>query len=170
MDLPFGGGFELALCCDIIIASENASFGLPEPLVGAVALGGGLHRLPRQIGLKQAMGLILTSRRVSAAEGLRMGFVNEVVRFADLTPTVDEYCQDILKGAAARCRGFKNGCSARAGRKTHCKRHFNAQPDYPEFEKWKHSADAMEGITGFTGLLKNGNPIGPGNKSWPELF
>lgn len=67
--LALGGGFEVALACDIIIASDTASFGLPEPLVGAVALGGGLHRLARQIGLKQAMGLILTSRRVSADEG-----------------------------------------------------------------------------------------------------
>ena len=64
-----GGGFELALACDLIIATERSSFSLPEPLVGAVALGGGLHRLPRQIGMKQAMGLILTSRRVSAKEG-----------------------------------------------------------------------------------------------------
>ncbi len=50
--LALGGGFELALACDVIIAAESASFGLPEPLVGAVALGGGLHRLARQIPLK----------------------------------------------------------------------------------------------------------------------
>jgi crotonobetainyl-CoA hydratase len=48
--LALGGGFELALACDIIIAVESAGFGLPEPLVGAVALGGGVHRLARQIG------------------------------------------------------------------------------------------------------------------------
>ena len=143
-----GGGFELALCCDIIIASENASFGLPEPLVGAVALGGGLHRLPRQIGLKQAMGLILTSRRVSAAEGLRMGFVNEVVRFADLTPTVDEYCQDILKGAPLAVEASKM-VVRRGLAEDSLQTALQAQPDYPEFEKWKHSADAMEGITAF---------------------
>ena len=143
-----GGGFELALCCDIIIASENASFGLPEPLVGAVALGGGLHRLPRQIGLKQAMGLILTSRRVSAAEGLRMGFVNEVVSVADLAPTVDEYCQDILKGAPLAVEASKM-VVRRGLAEDSLQTALQAQPDYPEFEKWKHSADAMEGITAF---------------------
>src|SRR6202030_2752437 len=76
--LALGGGFEIALACDIILASETASFGLPEPLVGAVALGGGVHRLVRQIGVKPAMGMILASRRVSAAEGQALGFVNEI--------------------------------------------------------------------------------------------
>ena len=74
-----GGGFEIALACDLIIASENATFALPEPRVGLAALAGGLHRLPRQIGLKRAMGMILTARHVSAPEGLELGFVNEVV-------------------------------------------------------------------------------------------
>ena len=143
-----GGGFELALCCDIIIASENASFGLPEPLVGAVALGGGLHRLPRQIGLKQAMGLILTSRRVSAAEGLRMGFVNEVVTAVDLTKVVEGYCADILKGAPLAIEASK--MVARRGlAEDSLQTALSAQPDYPEFQKWKHSSDAMEGIRAF---------------------
>ncbi len=77
--LALGGGFEVALACDIIIAAESATFGLPEPLVGAMALGGGVHRLARQIGLKQAMGIILSSRRVSAQEGMQLGFVTDVV-------------------------------------------------------------------------------------------
>ena len=77
--LAMGGGFEIALACDLIIASENAFFALPEPLVGLAALAGGLQRLPRQIGLKQAMGMILTGRRVGAQEGKELGFVNEVV-------------------------------------------------------------------------------------------
>ena len=67
--VAMGGGFEIALACDLIIASETAVFALPEPRVGLAALAGGLHRLPRQIGLKRAMGMILTGRRVSATEG-----------------------------------------------------------------------------------------------------
>lgn len=82
--VAMGGGFEIALACDLIIASEGAVFALPEPKVGLAALAGGLHRLPRQIGLKQAMGMILTARRVSAAEGKELGFVNAVVPAADL--------------------------------------------------------------------------------------
>jgi crotonobetainyl-CoA hydratase len=77
--IAMGGGFEIALACDLIIAAENALFALPEPRVGLVAGAGGLHRLPRMIGQKQALGMILTGRRVSAAEGLQLGFVNEVV-------------------------------------------------------------------------------------------
>jgi len=77
--IAMGGGFEIALACDIIIAAERAVFALPEPRVGLAALAGGLHRLPREIGTKRAMGMILTGRRVSAAEGRELGFVNEVV-------------------------------------------------------------------------------------------
>src|SRR6202051_3400887 len=77
--VAMGGGFEVALACDLIIASENATFALPEPRVGLAALAGGLHRLPRQIGLKRAMGMILTARHVTAREGHELGFLNEVV-------------------------------------------------------------------------------------------
>ena len=77
--VAMGGGFEVALACDIIIAAENAVFALPEPRVGLMAGAGGVHRLPRQIPLKQAMGMILTGRRVAAREGKELGFVNEVV-------------------------------------------------------------------------------------------
>src|SRR5512134_2487775 len=84
--VAMGGGFEIALACDLIVASEDATFALPEPRVGLAALAGGVHRLPRQIGLKNAMGMILTGRRVPADEGLRLGFVNEVVAADDLMP------------------------------------------------------------------------------------
>jgi crotonobetainyl-CoA hydratase len=77
--VAMGGGFEIALACDLIIASEKAMFALPEPKVGLAALAGGLNRLPRQIGVKRALGMILTGRHVPAAEGKELGFVNEVV-------------------------------------------------------------------------------------------
>jgi crotonobetainyl-CoA hydratase len=82
--VAMGGGFEIALACDLIVASETAVFALPEPRVGLAALAGGLHRLPRAIGLKRAMGMILTARRVSAREGLELGFVNEVTTPGEL--------------------------------------------------------------------------------------
>ncbi len=77
--VAMGGGFEIALACDIIIAAENALFALPEPRVGLIAGAGGVHRLPRMIPQKQALGMILTGRRVPAREGKELGFVNEVV-------------------------------------------------------------------------------------------
>jgi enoyl-CoA hydratase/carnithine racemase len=82
--VAMGGGFEIALACDLIVASEVAVFALPEPRVGLAALAGGLHRLPRAIGVKRAMGMILTARRVGAAEGKELGFVYEVVPAAEL--------------------------------------------------------------------------------------
>ena len=77
--VAMGGGFEIALACDIIIAAENAIFALPEPRVGLIAGAGGVHRLPRMIPQKQAMGMMLTGRRVGAAEGFALGFVTEMV-------------------------------------------------------------------------------------------
>ncbi len=74
-----GGGFEIALSCDIIIAAEGARFALPEPRVGFAALASGMHRLPREVPLKKAMGMLLTGRTVYAPEGKEIGFVTEVV-------------------------------------------------------------------------------------------
>src|SRR5476649_799108 len=78
--MAMGGGFEIALACDIIIAEEGAVFALPEPRVGLAAIGGGMHRLPRKIGLARAMSLLLTGKRVTATEGKELGFVAEVAK------------------------------------------------------------------------------------------
>src|SRR5436190_761955 len=95
--VAMGGGFEIALACDLIIASENATFALPEPRVGLAALAGGVHRLPRQIGLKRAMGMILTARHVSAKEGLELGFVNEVVPAGEALAAAERWAETIAK-------------------------------------------------------------------------
>ena len=146
--LALGGGFEIALACDVIIAADTASFGLPEPLVGAVALGGGLHRLPRQIGLKQAMGLILSSRRVSAAEGLRLGFVNEVVPAEQLPAAVARWCGEILRGSPVSIRASKETVMRGLG-EPDVEAAMRAQPAYPEFAAWRDSEDAKEGSAAF---------------------
>lgn len=92
-----GGGFEIALACDLIIAADTARFGLPEPRVGLIAGAGGIHRLTRQIPLKQAMGMLLTGRLVSAEEGHRLGFVNEVVPAAELMAAAELWASEILE-------------------------------------------------------------------------
>ncbi len=92
-----GGGFEIALACDIVIAAHTARFGLPEPRVGLIAGAGGIHRLTRQIPLKPAMGMLLTGRLVSAHEGLRLGFVNEVVEPAELMTAAQRWADEILE-------------------------------------------------------------------------
>src|SRR5580693_5080892 len=93
--VAMGGGFEIALACDLIVAADTAFFALPEPRVGLAALAGGLHRLPRQIGLKRAMGMILTARRVSAREGYELGFVYEVVAPGDLMAAAQRLAETI---------------------------------------------------------------------------
>ena len=105
--VAMGGGFEVALACDLIVASENAVFALPEPKVGLAALAGGVHRLPRQIGLKRAMGMILTGRRVSAQEGLELGFVNEVVPQHELMAAARRWADQIVACAPLSVRASK---------------------------------------------------------------
>ncbi len=105
--VAMGGGFEIALACDLIIASETAKFALPEPKVGLAALAGGLHRLPRQIGLKRAMGMILTGRTVTAGEGERLGFVNAVAAPDKLMDTAREWAGMIMACSPMSVRGSK---------------------------------------------------------------
>jgi crotonobetainyl-CoA hydratase len=95
------------LACDIIIASENASFGLPEPTVGMIAGAGGVHYLPRAIPFHQAMGLLLTARRISAQEALQMGLVNQVVPFEQLMPTAESWAEKILACSPLAIRASK---------------------------------------------------------------
>ena len=102
-----GGGFEIALACDLIVAAENAVFALPEPRVGLAAGAGGLLRLPRQIPLKQAMGMVLTSRRVGAQEGLSLGFVNEVAPLGSALNQALKLADVILEGSPMSIRASK---------------------------------------------------------------
>jgi len=105
--VAMGGGFEIALACDLILAADTAKFALPEPKVGLAALAGGLHRLPRQIGLKRAMGMILTGRTVSAEEGERLGFVNAVVPADKLMDTAMIWAEMILACSPMSIRASK---------------------------------------------------------------
>ena len=106
--VAMGGGFEIALACDLIIASENARFALPEPKVGLAALAGGMHRLPRQIGMKRAMGMMLTGRTVEAQEGLSLGFVNEVVAHQDLMESAKKWAESIMECSPTSVRTTKD--------------------------------------------------------------
>src|SRR5690348_12967512 len=105
--IAMGGGFEIALACDLIIAADTAVFALPEPRVGLAALAGGLHRLPREIGLKKALGMILTGRRVTAAEGQALGFVNEVVKPGEAVNAAKKWAAQILECSPMSIRASK---------------------------------------------------------------
>lgn len=144
--IAMGGGFELALAADIIIAAENAVFALPEPLVGLAAMAGGLVRLPRQIPMKQAMGMILTGRRVSAEEGYRLGFVTEVVPEGQALTAARRWAANIEKCSPLSIRasievvrdGMRHASVADA---------INA--DYPAITRMRESEDFVEGPKAF---------------------
>ena len=95
--VALGGGLEMALACDIIVAADHARFGLPEPRVGLFAGAGGVHRLARQIPFKPAMGLLLTGRLFGAEEAWRLGLVNEVVPAAELLSAAERWAAEILE-------------------------------------------------------------------------
>jgi enoyl-CoA hydratase/carnithine racemase len=94
--ITYGGGLELALATDIIVAVEHAKFALPEPKIGLAALGGGIHRLLRQAPLKQAIAMMITGDSVTASEAQQLGFVNKVVSSEKLLETCFEYAEKIL--------------------------------------------------------------------------
>jgi enoyl-CoA hydratase/carnithine racemase len=92
-----GGGCELALACDMIVASETAEFGQPEITLGIIPGGGGTQRLARVVGKQRAMELVLTGRRIDAAEAERMGFVNVVVKKKEWLAAAMELAQRVAK-------------------------------------------------------------------------
>ena len=102
-----GGGFEMVLGCDIVVACDEASFGLPEPRVGRMPLDGGMTLLARQIPFRHAMGILLTGRRVKAGEALELGIVNEVVPRAKLDEAVAAWVADIVACAPLSLRAIK---------------------------------------------------------------
>ena len=105
--LALGGGFEIALACDIIIASENASFGLPEPRVGMFPGAGGVHRLPRQIPYHMAQYMIMTCKRITPQQAMHYGLIAEVVPLAELMPAAEKIAAEILLAAPLTIRAAK---------------------------------------------------------------
>lgn len=97
--LAMGGGFELALGCDMIIASTKCFFALPEPKIGMAAATGGVQMLTRAIGPKRAMAPIMTGRNITAEEGYRLGFVTEVAEPEKLLEAAMGYAREIAANA-----------------------------------------------------------------------
>ena len=146
--VAMGGGFEIALACDIIVAAEKALFALPEPKVGLAALGGGIHRLPRAIGMKRAMGLMLTGMQVSAADGRELGFVNEVAS-GSVIETARGWADRIMACSPMSVRATKE--AALRGLEQPLENVVGAQWRYPAVQAMLGSADFVEGPVAFAG-------------------
>jgi len=141
-----GGGFELVLACDIVIASEEAVFGLPEVRLGLIPGAGGVFRLPRQLPQKVAMGYLLTGRRMDAATAFRYGLVNEVVPLDELDRCVAEWTDDLVRGAPLSVRAIKEA----ALRSLDLPLEEAFTTSYSWEERRRRSRDAIEGVRAFT--------------------
>ena len=147
--VAMGGGFEVALACDLIIAAENAVFALPEPRVGLAALAGGLHRLPRHIPLKQAMGMILTGRRVGAAEGKALGFVNDVVPEGQALAGARRWADQILELSPMSIRASKEALYRGLDMPGGIAAALKVQREFPAVAALAASEDRVEGPKAF---------------------
>ena len=140
-----GGGFEMVLGCDIVVACDEASFGLPEALVGRMPLDGGMTLLQRQVPFRQAMGMLFTGQRVSAAQALQMGLINEVVPRAELDNAVTRWVNNILACAPLSVQAIKQ-----VVRSTSTLSPAQAQAlRLPALVAALQSADADEGVKAF---------------------
>ncbi len=140
-----GGGFEMVLGCDIVVAVETATFGLPEARVGRLPLDGGMTLLQRQIPFRHAMGLLLTGRRIKAPEAFALGIVNEVTPRDALDAAVDRWLADILACAPLSVRAIKQ-----VARRTAHLSAVEAQAQrLPALVEALQSQDSREGVRAF---------------------
>jgi len=140
-----GGGFEMVLGCDLVVACEEASFGLPEALVGRMPLDGGMTLLQRQIPFRQAMAMMLTGQRIGAKRALELGLVNEVVPRAQLDEAVARWTESVLACAPLSLRAIKQ-----VVRQTSTLSPAQAQAlRLPALVQALQSQDAQEGVLAF---------------------
>ncbi|ABK06931.1 MULTISPECIES: enoyl-CoA hydratase-related protein [Burkholderia cepacia complex] len=143
--VALGGGFELALACDLIVAADHATFALPEPKRGLIATAGGVHRLPRQLPLKIAMGLLLTGDLITAPRAAELGLVNECVPAAELNLAVTRYVDRLLACAPLSVQATKQCAMNGLGRTLQ----EALTAHYPLEALRQSSEDALEGPRAF---------------------
>ncbi len=143
--LALGGGLEMVMGCDIVIAADTARFALPEAKVGRVPLDGGMAMLSRLIPRNIAVGMMMTGRLVPAPEMERYGLLNAVVPLADLDAEVDRWVTDVLASAPLSLRAIK----AVTRQTSHLPLHAAYEQGAPELTAALASHDANEGVTAF---------------------
>ncbi|HEX6344782.1 enoyl-CoA-hydratase DpgD [Umezawaea sp.] len=140
-----GGGFELALACDVVVASDRTTFGLPEAKLGLVAGAGGVFRLTRQLPFRTALGHLMTGRDLTATRAYELGLVNEVVPPSELDGAVDAWVADLLRCAPLAVRAIKE--AAHASVTMPLRDAFATRYEWEE--RRMHSEDAVEGPRAF---------------------
>ncbi len=140
-----GGGFEMVLGCDIVIAASTARFALPEPRVGRMPLDGGMVLLTRKVPHNLAMGLLLTARQFAAAELAGWGLINEVVEPGELDAAVERWVADVVACAPLSLRAVKQTVN----RTRHLRPEEAQALKLPAVIKALRSADGLEGVAAF---------------------
>lgn len=147
--LVIGGGFELALACDLLVAAEHVEFALPEMPLGIVADAGALQRLPRRIPHNIAMEMLLLGRRMTAAEAAHYGLINKVVKKQALMPQARQWANQLAQYAPLAMQTIKEVL-----RTIECQpleQAFNKMRsgDLPTYRAMLQSEDAAEGVRAF---------------------
>lgn len=145
--VALGGGFELALACDLIIADERARFGCPEVQRGLIAAAGGVHRLPRQLPLKIAMGLLLTGQPIAAQTAAQLGLINEIAPAGQSLAVAHQWAATIAQAAPRAVRATKQ--AALLGRDRPLDEALD-EAQYPAISELRASEDMVEGARAFT--------------------
>lgn len=146
--LAFGGGFELALAADLIVAAEHAEFALPEALRGMIPDSGGVLRLPRRLPRAVAMELLLTGRRMNAIEAASYGLVNEVVPGSELLAAARALAGRLLAAAPLAIAAIKEVMHATEGQDL-AAAYRTLRGGLPAYTRMLGSEDAQEGPRAF---------------------
>ena len=148
--LAFGGGFELALACDMIIAAEHVEFALPEGRIGNLADGGGVQRLPRRLPYSIAMELLLTGRKMLAGEAAHYGLVNAVVPTGTALARAREIARVIAESAPLSVQATKQVIRGTLSMSVPQAFETIKGGAFPLYERMLQSDDRREGLEAFT--------------------
>jgi enoyl-CoA hydratase/carnithine racemase len=140
-----GGGCELAMCADIIVAADNAQFGIPETKVGIIGEAGITHRAIRQLPHHVALAMVLTGERLPAAKAEQYGLVNEVVPYTDLAATADQWAEKITACSPLAVQAAKDAALSRLGWPLEVA----LATRYEPIEAYASSKDRLEGRAAF---------------------
>jgi crotonobetainyl-CoA hydratase len=147
--LAVGGGFELALSCDLIVAVQGAEFFLPEASIGLIPNAGGILRLPRRLPPAIAMEMMLTGKRLSAQEALGFGLINAVVSPGDLLPAARRLAERVLASAPLASVAIKAVVAATEGLSVAQGYALMGSGQIAAYERLRRSEDYLEGARAF---------------------
>ena len=144
--IVIGGGFEIAMSCDLLIASEHIEFGLPEIPLGIVPDAGALQRLPQLLPYNIAMEMFLLGRRLSSSEALKFGLVNKVVPYEELMEKARDWAEKISKSAPLAIQSIKEVLRNTDSEPIKNKFDIIRSGRLPTYNRMLKSEDASEGV------------------------